>query len=210
MELYANVKNRFQRVAFAKVLTAIVAATVDATKGFETILKTQFDKMYAADSTLLEGNAASITGDGDKATIQVRATTAGVQAVTAAPPIVDVVRAPIVKGNFQIESGMPVPEIRRGGDRTNAYPFEQLEIGQSFFVPNTVEVPNPAKTLGSTVSSATRRYKTENPPRVFTIRGNEKGKGADGSEVLGARVWRVAPATATAAQSSGENPAASA
>ena len=205
VELYASVTNRMQRASFAKTLTAIVAATVDPTKGALPISKVTFEKMAAADTTLIEANAASIVGEGDKATIVVRATTAGIAAVKAAPAPSETPKVPLVPVNYAIEDGIPVPEIRRGGDRTQLYPFDRLAVGQSFFVAATDQMPNPAKTLGSTVSSATRRAKTQTPPRVYTIRGNEKGP--DGT-TLGARIWRVAPETATPGQTTGDNPAA--
>jgi hypothetical protein len=41
------------------------------------------------------------------------------------------------------------------------YPFDSLEVGQSFFVPVSEKHPDPVKTLGSTVSSANMRYAEE-------------------------------------------------
>ncbi len=35
---------------------------------------------------------------------------------------------------FDIESDIPVPEIKRSGGRESRWPFKQLEIGQSFWV----------------------------------------------------------------------------
>lgn len=208
-ELYPNVTNPMQKRSFAKKLTSIVAATLDAAKGFETMLKSDAEKLVNADATLVVVNPGTIKGEGDKATIAIKATAAGIAAVQDAPAIVETPKAPVVAGNFVIESGIPIPEIRRGGDRTSQYPFDKLEVGQSFFVPATETMPNPGKTLGVTVSSATRRFKTATPPRVFTIRDKEKAT-VNGVEVIGARIWRVEPATATPAQTSGDNPAASA
>ena len=79
------------------------------------------------------------------------------------------------------------------------YPFDALNVRQSFFVPNTEDKPNAAKSLASTVSSATARYaevvegqfktnkKGEQVPvtretRKFVVRSVEGG----------ARVWRTA------------------
>jgi len=65
--------------------------------------------------------------------------------------------------NYQIISGAELPVAKRGG-RGGApvqYPFDQLEVGQSFFVPVSSKHPNPVKTLGSTVSSANMRFSVE-------------------------------------------------
>lgn len=204
MELYSGVKNKFQRTSFIKVLTAIVAATVDPNRQFDTIAVAQYEKMVAAEpSYLLKGN---VLGSGETATIQVKASDAVIAAVQALPPVVAAVKNVIVPGSIAIESGIEVPEVKRGNVRTSAYPFAQLEIGQSFFMPVTETMPNPAKTLATVVSSATRRYKTATPARVFTIRAVND---ADG-KLTGARIWRINPKDATAAQASGSDSTAAA
>ena len=109
-----------------------------------------------------------------------------------------------VKTMFKIEDAIPVPAISGRGRGGNVYPFDQLEVGQSFFVANDESKPNAAKSLASTVSSATARYavasedgatktnkKGEVVPvmvetRKFVVRSVEE----DG--VKGARVWRTA------------------
>ena len=109
--------------------------------------------------------------------------------------------------SFEIEKGIPVPKTTRGGARTSAYPFESLEVGDSFFIPASEKHPEPAKSLASTISGATKRFdvlvpgetkEVRNPKtqevktvpktahtRVFTLRAGEK----DG--VVGARVFRT-------------------
>ena len=109
-----------------------------------------------------------------------------------------------VKTMFKIEDAIPVPTISGRGRGGNVYPFDQLEVGQSFFVANDESKPNAAKSLASTVSSATARYavasedgatktnkKGEVVPvmvetRKFVVRSVEE------NGVKGARVWRTA------------------
>ena len=109
-----------------------------------------------------------------------------------------------VKTMFKIEDSIPVPTISGRGRGGNVYPFDQLEVGQSFFVPNSEDKPNAVKSLASTVSSATARYavasedgatktnkKGEVVPvmvetRKFVVRSVEE------NGVKGARVWRTA------------------
>ena len=104
-----------------------------------------------------------------------------------------------VKTMFQIEDNVPVPAISGRGRGGETYPFEQLAVGQSFFVANSESKPNAVKSLASTVSSATARYavasedgatktnkKGETVPvmvetRKFIVRSVEGG----------ARVWRT-------------------
>ena len=105
---------------------------------------------------------------------------------------------------FKIEDSIPVPTISGRGRGVKVYPFDQLEVGQSFFVANSEDKQNAAKKLASTVSGATARYavasedgatktnkKGEVVPvmvetRKFVVRSVEE----DG--VKGARVWRTA------------------
>lgn len=109
-----------------------------------------------------------------------------------------------VKTMFKIEDSIPVPTISGRGRGGNVYPFDELAVGQSFFVPNSEDKPNAAKSLASTVSSATARYAVPSEDgatktnkageivpvmvetRKFVVRSVEE----DG--VKGARVWRTA------------------
>lgn len=81
--------------------------------------------------------------------------------------------------SIAIESGVKIPEFVDGRGRKEKYPFSELEVGDSFFVPDsTFESETALKRLRSTVSSANSRFKGE---RKFIVRGEDDG----------ARVWRV-------------------
>lgn len=62
----------------------------------------------------------------------------------------------------------------RGGGAPKLYPFETMEVGDSFFVEVSAKHPNPVKTLGSTVSSANLRY-AETVGEKEVVR-NKRGK----------------------------------
>ena len=65
---------------------------------------------------------------------------------------------------FEVITNAVLPAFKRGGRGGGApikYPFDKLEVGNSFFVPATEKIPNPLNTLGSTISSANLRYATE-------------------------------------------------
>lgn len=122
------------------------------------------------------------------------------EAVEEATEETAVAEAPVekVKETFEIEDNIPLPTVKRGGGKgVEKYPFDKLEIGQSFHVPATEDRPNPGKTLASTVSSAKNRYKVEGQlTRIFVLRtvGEDDPKGA------GARVFRVDDFVAEAAE----------
>ena len=109
-----------------------------------------------------------------------------------------------VKSMFKIEESIPVPAISGRGRGGKVYPFAQLEVGQSFFVANDESKPNAAKSLASTVSSATARYAV--PAEDGSTKTNKKGevvpvmvetrkfvvRSVEEDGVKGARVWRTA------------------
>lgn len=139
---------------------------------------------------LVEINPDLVNEQGEVAT---RATQKGIQKMSKVEPI------PAISSAFAIEDGVPMPTFAARGRRSNMYPFDALNVGQSFFVPATVEKPNPAKSLASTVSSATARYAV---PLEGQFKANKAGEqvpvmaetrkfrvvAVDG----GARVWRTA------------------
>lgn len=162
---------------------------------------------------LVEINPAMVNEAGE---IVTRATQAGIESLDSGAIVADNATSEAnsaiaetgktekVKSMFKIEDSIPVPTISGRGRGGNVYPFDQLEVGQSFFVANSEDKPNAAKSLASTVSSATARYavpsedgatKTNKAGEVvpvmvetrkFVVRSVEE----DG--VKGARVWRTA------------------
>ena len=104
-----------------------------------------------------------------------------------------------VKTMFKIEDSIPVPTIAGRGRGGETYPFEQLAVGQSFFVANSEDKPNAAKSLASTVSSATARYAVASEDGATKTNKNgetvpvmvETRKFIVRSVEGGARVWRT-------------------
>jgi hypothetical protein len=162
---------------------------------------------------LVEINPAMVNEAGEIAT---RATQAGIESLDSGATVADNATSEAnsetaetgktkkVKTMFKIEDIIPVPTIYCRGRGGNVYPFDQLEVGQSFFVANSEDKPNAAKSLASTVSSATARYavasedgatktnkKGESVPvmvktRIFL------GRKVEENGVKGVRVWRTA------------------
>ena len=74
---------------------------------------------------------------------------------------------------IKIEKGVPVPPKSRNGGRKLKYPFDQMEVGDSFA----------ANAPQNTVLSSARAYARRNPGMTFTTREIDKKS---------CRVWRIA------------------
>lgn len=153
------------------------------------------------DKGFIEVNIALATDAGD---VPARPTEAGIKLIKD-NAVSDVI-APVAA--FAIEDGVAIPEAKRGGGggrkgpRGSKYPFATMENGQSFFVPATEEMPNPAKTLASTASTAKKAFGTVTGTREITRKGETKTvdaynytrgfivRAVEENGVRGARVWR--------------------
>lgn len=107
--------------------------------------------------------------------------------------------------NFVIDSDIAMPERRAGGIRASRYPFDALQPGQSFHIPATDKVPNPAKKYSSIASSANRRYGTAvvdpatgQPVMVTRTRKMRDGtqKTTQGKKLAFSRTFSIRPAGA--------------
>jgi hypothetical protein len=174
------------------VLVAVVAGT-KSDAGFAFVPKKEGDALTKDGYTELNPNVPG-TPAGQ---VAARATQKGLDAVPAEGSTAAPAAAP--KLAFELESGIEVPEVvGRGRVGAGKYPFDSMEVGHSFFIPN-VE----AKKLGSTVSSANARYAQEiegqtrvnrkgktvpatKQTRTYIVRSAEKGG------VSGARIFRTA------------------
>lgn len=65
---------------------------------------------------------------------------------------------------FEIDDNVPLVNKRGGGGggkRERIYNFDALNIGQSFHLPATAEMPKPNRSIASAVSNATAEYAVE-------------------------------------------------
>ena len=79
------------------------------------------------------------------------------------------------KMSFEILSA-PIPSAKTRGRKSgnsSKYPFENLEVGQFFFVPATEEKPEPWKSMASIVSDANRRNAVEGGTTKINRKGDE-------------------------------------
>lgn len=139
---------------------------------------------------LIEVNLA-MTDPADATKVRCRITSAGASFLTNhVNPLNEIKENPTVS-NFGIIDGAVLPVSKRGGGGGGApikYPFDQLQVGQSFFVPATAKLPNPLKTLGSTISSANIRYADKiGEKEVTRAKRGEKNKlvlDANGQKIM--------------------------
>lgn len=187
-----------QQSAFASLQSAIAAAAA----GFIYAQKSDVDVFVSAG--LVEVNETMTDEHGAVAVRLVQSTETATPAEAVAAPVV---AAP----KFAIASGIEIPKVVRqhgsGAGRQAMYPFESMELNQSFFVAATAEKPNPAKSLASTVTSANSRFAVEiegtrinrkgrtvpntKQEREFTIRAIADGAPWGFPGVKGAAVWRI-------------------
>lgn len=95
------------------------------------------------------------------------------------------------KPMFGIMKNVPIPESKRGNRKgagaPTQYPFETMEVGDSFFVGSSVKA-DAAKKLGSTVSQQNMKYRTptgQTETKEVTKRGkgNKAELNPDGTKV---------------------------
>jgi hypothetical protein len=199
--LFPNVKSPVQINTYKKLINEINAA---GDTGISKP-KVDIDKLVAATAPSVLIEVAPVDASGNQI---VRMNQTGKDALAASLATPAAPKAPKAPLTFTLETGFTPAVPNRTGLRTSMYPFGTMEAGQSFFVPASAEHPDPAKSLASTVSAATRRYATEAknedgtvktkagrkpgntvPVRIntkeFTIRAVEVGG------VKGARIYRI-------------------
>jgi hypothetical protein len=180
-------------------LAEIVAAGESGMYVSESVFKPLLEKGYVEINTFLTN------ANGEVAT---RATQKGIDSLNA--PVVCVQEVPVEnvsepkkeKSVFKIDDNLPIPTITGRGRKGCSYPFDALQVGQSFFVPNDESKPNATKAMGSTVSSTNARYAVPSPDgatrtnkagevvpvmietRKFVVRSVEE------NGIKGARIWR--------------------
>lgn len=89
---------------------------------------------------------------------------------------------------YAVIKGAVLPPSKRGSGlrgqgAPKQYPFDTMEVGDSFFVPVSTKHPDPVKTLQSTVSSANMRF-SEKTGEMKSV--NRAKRGADHKAILDA------------------------
>lgn len=102
--------------------------------------------------------------------------------------------SPAKHAAYSVATGIELPKVKRGGGggggAPSKYPFETMEVGTFFFVPNSdVKNGNALKTVGSAVGSANQRFMVETGEHKTTTRAkrgkdHKTVKDANGNNVM--------------------------
>lgn len=189
-----SVKNKTQRTGLISLLTFIVTGT-QGPHGFAFVPKAEADKLAKAEPTFLTIDTTVTNAEGLVKTVATQvaidALSAGASAATAAATGEGTSEKAEASTSsiYEIVTLEAIPDIMRGGQKGDSYPFAKLNAypapGNAFFVPATEKKPNPAKGLASTIASANKKYS----PKKFTVR--KAVDKADATKVLGAHVIRT-------------------
>lgn len=172
------------------LLHAIAAAMTDTAAPFLMVSETDLAPLIK--EQLVDTNAE--IRDGDKVATRLNEKGSALNTENPAIPAgTEPTVAPTVTAStssYAIVDGVTLPPKRGGRNGGSSYPFEAMNIGQSFFVPSSAAKPNPAKSLASTITSANKRL----APKKFTVAPVEAGKvyGTFTAPSNGALVLRLA------------------
>lgn len=125
---------------------------------------------------LIEVNT-TVTDPSDPSKAAVRLTAEGQAMVVAAAN--QPVQMAATTSPYAIIKNAALPASKRGnkgGGAPTQYPFETMEVGDTFFVPVSEKHPNPVKSLGSTVSSANAKFAVPTGDTKVVSR-TKRGKG---------------------------------
>lgn len=98
------------------------------------------------------------------------------------------------KPSYPVLTGAVMPQSKRGnkgGGAPVVYPFDQMELGQFFFVAVSQKHKDPVKTLGSTVSSANMRYAVDTGEKRTVIRAKRGKKNKAVLDVNGEKIMET-------------------
>jgi hypothetical protein len=166
-------------------LLALIAASTEPSEGVLMLTQEEAGEAFAAgyvtvDNTIVEGNTAavSLTDAGKAALTSTEATPAGAAAANG----------------FEIDAAIPLPGAGSRRGRSGGYPFEALEVGQSFHVKPSKEddtLDALLTRISSSVSGARTRFAEETGEtetvKVKTYKRKEDGKGFE-KDAAGKRI----------------------
>lgn len=173
------------------LLKAIASAT--AANSFMYVSKEDGMPLLATNPPLIEVNTSMLDpNDANKAAARI--TLAGTNLLKGLTQVNTQATPAGPAETFEILSGIALPPSKRGnklggGGAPTKYPFDKLEVGQTFFVPVSAKHPDPVKSMGSTVSAAHARFaqKTGEVETVVRSKRGEKNKvelDANGQKIM--------------------------
>lgn len=109
----------------------------------------------------------------------------------AGMPVANTGAAPVASNQYPIMKGIVIPPSKRGAGRVAGppkYQFDTMEVGDTFFVGATDNMPDPLKSMNSAVSNANNKYRVDTGKTEVVKRAKRDGKkaliGADGKKII--------------------------
>lgn len=140
------------------VLHRVAAAVAAGNPGYDFV--TQDEGASLVGAGLIDINPEITNGNGGVAAIL---TEAGAKLVAEQSADDNTAKAAAAK--FEIDSDVPLAPKKGGGGggqtRESIYPFDALQVGQSFHLPVTSAMPKPNRTIASAVSLAMAKHAVE-------------------------------------------------
>lgn len=172
----------------------VVVETVDEPVDGEEVDVVQQASWMRGIGTLGDGNTVIYDGDDTDGSV--------VEDVLPEPVIVN---APAEDSEYEVlaygvevEHDIPIPEepVKRKASsdkkgRKPRYPFDTMEVGDSFFVAKTEKCPKPQRTLSAAISRAHKKYSVVNSDGE-TVRTRHFVSRSTGGDEPGVRIWRKA------------------
>ena len=144
------------RVAVTATGVALLQLIKDAPGGYLMLTQEEGSAIVAAGQAAID---PSITADTVNGTVAVRLTQLGNAALAAAPTAAKTGRSSTTVSAI-LKGGPPPPAAgKRGGfTRGSKYPFDELEIGDSFHLKASLEDANPLTAVQSSLAAAREKY----------------------------------------------------
>lgn len=173
------------------LLSSVIAAMANADAPFLMVEQKDLKELLA--EGLVETNPEMT--DGNK--IATRATEKGT-ALNNEKSAID--NSTTTASPYAVFGGVVLPEAK-AHQRASKFPFDTMEVGQGFFIPNTEDKPEVAKSMQSTISSANARFRKAGKGNKFRVVAVTAGEqlGEFTAPANGALVTRVADAEVAAA-----------
>lgn len=149
---------------------ALLAAIAAAADGFLMLTQAEGQDIVAAGHAVVDPSIV----DGETAAVRLTDAGRAVLAEQNAPA------AASSASSYEIDDAVPLPTNTVRRTREGGYPFDKLEVGQSFHVAKTAENPDPASRLASSVSGARVKFSEVIPGEFETVTKKTYKKGADG------------------------------
>lgn len=193
-----------------KTQVALLEAIFSATNAGSYEFASGKDQKALLDAGLVEANAAITNEAGATATRTTDAGNAYINDLYAngGQAEQEAAKPATASTGFTIAANVEIPTTTRTRTAKSQYPFDDLAVGQSFFVPASEDKPNPVKTMASSVTGANERHSYlidgefelnrngEQVPkkgyhRRFVVRKVEDGAPWGQAGVAGAGIWRT-------------------